>query len=178
VGNSLKRGIPAFHFARGWLNSADKGPVHTTGELVLELADHQQHDLRIGAGQGLLSGRFWRTLGGWAQRLFRPSWCGQLGLWLRSVRSSWSIQPGDGPAWLGARANPGAGLLQKLKKNWSCWWSTCPHFDPEWQKLAFFRRGQKCPKIIHQARIYYFRNKCVAFARNCKFANLTKYNMQ
>ena len=45
------------------------------------------------------------------------------------VRSSWSVQPGDGPAWLGARANPGAGLLQKLKTNWSCWWTTCPHFD-------------------------------------------------
>ena len=33
-------------------------------------------------------------------------------------------------------------------------------------------------KRNRQARIYYFPDKCFAFARNCKFANLTQYNMQ
>ena len=31
---------------------------------------------------------------------------------------------------------------------------------------------------FRQARIYYFRDKCVVFASNYKFANLTQYNMQ
>ena len=31
---------------------------------------------------------------------------------------------------------------------------------------------------ICQARICYFRDKCVVFARNCKFANLIQYDMQ
>ena len=35
-----------------------------------------------------------------------------------------------------------------------------------WQKLAAFRRGQKWPTKIRQARISYFRDKCVVFARN------------
>ena len=42
---------------------------------------------------------------------------------------------------------------------------------PGWQKLAAFRRGQNGHENFRQARICYFRDKCVVFARNCKFAN-------
>ena len=62
------------------------------------------------------------------------------------VRSSWSLQPGDGPAWLGTRANPGAGLLQKLKTNWSCWWPTCPHFDETRGSFDFRNSKFYCSK--------------------------------
>ena len=43
-----------------------------------------------------------------------------------------------------------------------------------WQQLAAFRRGQK----FRQAHICYFRDKCVVFACNCKFANLNQYVVQ
>ena len=33
-------------------------------------------------------------------------------------------------------------------------------------------------KNFRQVRIYHIRDKCVVFARNCIFANLTQYNMQ
>ena len=49
---------------------------------------------------------------------------------------------------------------------------------PGWQKLAAFRREQKWPQNFRQARICYFHDKCVVFARNCKFAHLIQYNMQ
>ena len=41
-----------------------------------------------------------------------------------------------------------------------------------------FGEGRKDHKNFHQARVYYFRDKCVVFARNCKFAHLTQYDMQ
>ena len=64
------------------------------------------------------------------------------------VRSSWSVQPGDGPAWLGARANPGAALLQKLKTNWSYWWPTCPHFGKTRGPFEFRQiQGSTVPNI-------------------------------
>ena len=40
------------------------------------------------------------------------------------------------------------------------------------KKLAAFR------KWPHKVRICYFRDKCLVFARNCKFANSTQHNMQ
>ena len=36
----------------------------------------------------------------------------------------------------------------------------------------------KMPTTFFQVHICYFRDKCVVFARYCKFANLTHYNMQ
>ena len=43
-----------------------------------------------------------------------------------------------------------------------------------WQNLAAFRQGQNGQVNFRQARIYNFRDKCVVFARNRKFANLTQ----
>ena len=40
-----------------------------------------------------------------------------------------------------------------------------------------FDEGKNGHKKIRQARIYLFRDKCVVFARNCKFASLTQYNI-
>ena len=45
-------------------------------------------------------------------------------------------------------------------------------FQAGWQKLEAFRRGQKSIKNVRQVRVYYFRDKCVVFACNCKFTNL------
>ena len=41
-----------------------------------------------------------------------------------------------------------------------------------------FGEGKNAHKNFSQPHICYFRNKCVIFARNCKFANLIQYNMQ
>ena len=49
---------------------------------------------------------------------------------------------------------------------------------PVWQKLAAFRRGKKRPQKFRRARICYFRDKCIVFARKCKIANLVQYTMQ
>ena len=43
-----------------------------------------------------------------------------------------------------------------------------------WQDLAGFRRGKNGHETFRQARIYNFRDKCVVFARNLKFSNLTQ----
>ena len=43
-----------------------------------------------------------------------------------------------------------------------------------WQPFGESKNGHN----FCQARIYYFRNKRIVFACNCKFANLTQYNMQ
>ena len=50
-------------------------------------------------------------------------------------------------------------------------------------KVMLLPKGWKLTEVsllvsITKTRIYSFRNKCVVFARNCKFAKLTKYNMQ
>ena len=45
----------------------------------------------------------------------------------------------------------------------------------KWQP---FGEGKNGYKNFRQVRIYYFRDKCVVFASNYKFANLTQYNMQ
>ena len=37
-----------------------------------------------------------------------------------------------------------------------------------------FGEGKNGHQIFPQARIYYFHDKCVVFARNCKFANLNQ----
>ena len=44
-----------------------------------------------------------------------------------------------------------------------------------WQ---LFVEGKNVHENFCQARIYYFRDKCVVFARNPKFANSAQYNMQ
>ena len=44
-----------------------------------------------------------------------------------------------------------------------------------WQPFIGDKNGHE---NFRQARIYNFRDKCVAFARNHKFANLTQKNMQ
>ena len=49
--------------------------------------------------------------------------------------------------------------------------STCA---PGWQNLAAFRRGKNGHENFRQARIYNFRDKCVVFVRNRKFANLSQ----
>ena len=41
-----------------------------------------------------------------------------------------------------------------------------------------FGEGKNGHRNFRQVRIYYFRDKCVVFARNSKFENLTQYNMQ
>ena len=40
-----------------------------------------------------------------------------------------------------------------------------------------FVRGKNGHEIFRQARIYYFCDKCVVFAHNRKFANLTQKNI-
>ena len=40
-----------------------------------------------------------------------------------------------------------------------------------WQAFGGGKNGHQ---NFRQARIYNFRDKCVVFARNCKFANLTQ----
>ena len=49
---------------------------------------------------------------------------------------------------------------------------------PGWQKLAAIWRGQKWPLKLSSNAYLLFCDKCVVFGRNCKFANLTQYNMQ
>ena len=44
-----------------------------------------------------------------------------------------------------------------------------------WQPYVGGKDGHENFRL---ARIYNFRDKCVVFARNCKFASLTQYNMQ
>ena len=44
--------------------------------------------------------------------------------------------------------------------------------------MAAFLRMQKWPQTFRQAHICYFRDKFLVFARNCKLANLTQYNLQ
>ena len=44
-----------------------------------------------------------------------------------------------------------------------------------WQPFGESKNGHK---NFRQVRIYFICNKCVVFARNCIFANLTQYNMQ
>ena len=44
-----------------------------------------------------------------------------------------------------------------------------------WQPFVGGKNGHE---NFRQVRIYTFPDKCVVFARNCKFANLTQYNMQ
>ena len=44
-----------------------------------------------------------------------------------------------------------------------------------WQPFVEGKNGHANSRKAH---IYYFRDKCVVFARNRKFANLTRYNMQ
>ena len=46
--------------------------------------------------------------------------------------------------------------------------------SPGWQKLAASPRGQKWPYKFSSGCFCYFRDKCVVFARNCKFAKLTQ----
>ena len=41
-----------------------------------------------------------------------------------------------------------------------------------------FGEGKNGHKSFRQARICYFRDKCVVFARNCKFASWIHYDMQ
>ena len=41
-----------------------------------------------------------------------------------------------------------------------------------------FVEGKNGHENFRQARIYNFRDICVDFARNCKFANLNQYNVQ
>ena len=45
-------------------------------------------------------------------------------------------------------------------------------------KISKNRQAQEWSQIFRLVRICYFRNKCVVFARNSKFANLTQWNMQ
>ena len=52
------------------------------------------------------------------------------------------------------------------------------YFKTGWQNLAAFRREKNGNENFCQARIYNFCVKCVVFARNCKFAKLTQWNMQ
>ena len=44
-----------------------------------------------------------------------------------------------------------------------------------WQPFVGGKNGQT---NFRQTRIYHFRDKCVVFVPNCKFANLNQYNMQ
>ena len=44
-----------------------------------------------------------------------------------------------------------------------------------WQPYGESKNGHK---IFRLARIRYLRDKCIAFASNCKVANLIQYNMQ
>ena len=44
-----------------------------------------------------------------------------------------------------------------------------------WQPFVGGKNGNE---NFRQARIYSFRDKCVVFARNCKFSNLTQWDMQ
>ena len=44
-----------------------------------------------------------------------------------------------------------------------------------WQPFVGGKNGHE---NFRQMRIYNFRDKCVVFARNLKFSNLTQYNMQ
>ena len=44
-----------------------------------------------------------------------------------------------------------------------------------WQAFGGGKNGHE---TFRQARIYSFRDKCVVFARNLKFSNLTQSNMQ
>ena len=53
--------------------------------------------------------------------------------------------------------------------------NTCVQGGRSWQPFVGGKNGQT---NFRQTRIYHFRDKCVVFARNCKFANLTQYNMQ
>ena len=52
---------------------------------------------------------------------------------------------------------------------------TNPPGGRNWQP---FVEGKNGHENFRQTRIYYFRDKCVVFARKSKFENVTQYNMQ
>ena len=54
----------------------------------------------------------------------------------------------------------------------------CLLWNSGWQKLAAFRREQKWPQQFLSDVISYFRDKCVVFARKCKFTSLIEFKMQ
>ena len=41
-----------------------------------------------------------------------------------------------------------------------------------------FGEGKNGHRNFRQVRIYYFRDKCVVLAHNCKFANQNQYNVK
>ena len=57
----------------------------------------------------------------------------------------------------------------------SLWSNTNPQGGRSWQPFVESKNGHA---NFCEVRIYYFRDKCVVFARNSKFENLTQYNMQ
>ena len=52
---------------------------------------------------------------------------------------------------------------------------TNPPGGRNWQPFVESKNGHE---NFRQTRIYYFRDKCVVFARKSKFENVTQYNMQ
>ena len=73
------------------------------------------------------------------------------------------------------------GFLRILEASTSQHWNRIIRIMAErqggrsWQP---FVEGKIAHKNFRQARICYFRDKCDAFAWNCKFANLIQFNMQ
>ena len=52
---------------------------------------------------------------------------------------------------------------------------TNPPGGRNWQPFVESKNGHE---NFRQTRIYYFRDKGIVFACNCKYANFTQYNMQ
>ena len=63
-------------------------------------------------------------------------------------------------------------ILHNMISNYS------QHSESGWQNLAAFRQTQKWPQNFCKARICYFCDKFVFFARDCKLANLNHHNTQ
>ena len=60
-------------------------------------------------------------------------------------------------------------------KHLMSWWSSLKQGGRTWQPFVGGKNGHE---NFRQARMYNFCNKCVVFARNRKFAKLTRWNMQ
>ena len=73
-----------------------------------------------------------------------------------------------GPTFCGTRNVPAVTFINLSKTKYK-------QGSRSWQP---FIEGKKGHEKLRKARIYYFCDKCIVFARNCKFAHLTQYNMQ
>ena len=72
-------------------------------------------------------------------------------------------------------------VLGSYSRNWILFWEGIMgkhHYRHDGRSWQPFVEGKNGHENFRQTGIYYFRDKCVVFVRNCKFKNLTQYDIQ